>query len=44
MTPKPKQSSRYRQLLRGEKSLLKLVPIIEKAHKITRQHKSKAEK
>ena len=43
MKQKPKETSRYRQLLRAEKSLLEVVPLIKKAHEITRQHQRKVE-
>ena len=45
MTPKtPKPTSRYRQLLRKEKALLKIVPLADQLHRITRQHKKRSKK
>lgn len=37
----PKAASRYRQLLRTEKSLLRIVPLVEKTHLITRQYQNR---
>ena len=41
---KTQYQNRHRQLLREEKALLKIVPLAERIHQITRQHKKKVER